>query len=148
MYKHILLPTDGSRLAGKAVKQGIALAKSLKAKVTVVNVTPEFQMVIDEGFVIPNAMMLKKRFIEETTRHAGKIVAAVKAAAHSAGVKCEAVTVASERPYEAIIHQARKSKCDLIMMASHGRKGLQSILLGSETSKILTHSKIPVLVVR
>jgi nucleotide-binding universal stress UspA family protein len=148
MYKHILLPTDGSKLAAKAVKQGIALAKSIKAKVTVINVTPEFQMVIDEGFVMPNVMTLQKRFDEETGRHAKKLVDAVVANAKSAGVKCNAVVASSARPYEAILKQAGKAKCDLIMMASHGRKGLQSILLGSETAKVLTHTKIPVLVVR
>lgn len=148
MYKHILLPTDGSKLAGKAVKQGIMLAKGIKAKVTTLNVTPEFQMVVDEGFVLPNAYALKKRFDEETTRHAKKIVDAVKASARSAGVRCDAVTVSSSRPYEAIMRQAKKAKCDLIVMASHGRRGLKGLLLGSETSKVLTHSKIPVLVVR
>src|SRR5471032_1886643 len=120
MYKHILLPTDGSKLAAKAVKQGIALAKSIRAKITVMNVTPEFQMVIDEGFVIPNAMTLKKRFDAETMRHAEKLVDAVAASARSAGVKCTAVTTSSSRPYEAILKQAKKAKCDLIMMASHG----------------------------
>lgn len=148
MYKHILLPTDGSKLAAKAVKQGIMLAKALKAKTTVINVTPEFQMVIDEGFVLPNAGALQKRFEFESAKQAKKIVGAVKTAARAAGVRCDAVVVSSSRPYEAIIKQAKKARCDLIMMASHGRKGLQSLLLGSETAKVLTHSKIPVLVVR
>jgi nucleotide-binding universal stress UspA family protein len=148
MYEHILLPTDGSKLAGKAVKQGIALAKSIKAKVTVLNVAPEFQMVIDEGFVIPNAMDIKKRYDDETAKQAKRIADAVKAMAHSAGVKCDAVIVTGGRPYDVIIRQAKKARCDLIMMSSHGRKGLQSLLLGSETVKVLTHSKIPVLVVR
>jgi nucleotide-binding universal stress UspA family protein len=148
MYKHILLPTDGSKLADKAVKQGISLAKSIGARVTVMNVTPEYQMVMDEGFVLPNAMMLRKRFEDETARRAKKIVDAAKSDAQSAGLACDTVTTSSGRPYEAIIKQAKKAKCDLIMMASHGRKGLSSILLGSETAKVLTHSTIPVLVVR
>ena len=148
MYKHILLPTDGSKLASKAIKQGIRLAKSIRARVTVINVVPEYQMMMDEGFVLPNAAMLKKRFEEETAKHSKKILDEVKAEAKAAGVKCGSVTVSSGLPYEAIIRQAKKSKCDLIMMASHGRKGLASILLGSETAKVLTHSTIPVLVVR
>ncbi len=148
MYKHILLPTDGSKLADKAVKQGIALAKSIGARVTILNATPEYQMVMDEGFVLPNAMMLRKRFEDETARRSKKMLDAVKADAQAAGVTCETVTTSSGRPYEAIIKQAKKAKCDLIMMASHGRKGLSSILLGSETAKVLTHSTIPVLVVR
>ena len=148
MYKHILLPTDGSKLAAKAVKQGIMLAKALKAKATVINVTPEFQMVIDEGFVLPNAGALQKRFEVESAKLAKKIVDAVKTAAGAAGVRCDTVVVSSSRPYEAIMRQAKKSKCDVIVMGSHGRRGLKGILLGSETAKVLAHSKIPVLVVR
>ena len=148
MYTHVLLPTDGSKLADKAVKQGIALAKSIGARVTVMIATPEFQVVMDEGFVLPNAMMLRKRFEDETMRRATKVLDSVKAGAQAAGVKCDTVVTSSGRPYEAIIKQAKKSKCDLIMMASHGRKGLSGILLGSETTKVLTHSTIPVLVVR
>ncbi len=148
MYKHILLPTDGSKLAGKAVRQGIQFANSIGAKVTVINVVPEYQMMMDEGFVMPNAAMLKKRFDEETAKHSKKILDEVKAEAKAAGVRCDSVSVSSGLPYEAIIKQAKKAKCDLIMMASHGRKGLSSILLGSETAKVLTHSTIPVLVVR
>jgi len=148
MYKHILLPTDGSKLAAIAVKQGIRLAKSIRAKVTVINVVPEYQMMMDEGFVLPNAAMLKKRFDEATAARSKKILDDVKTAAKSAGVKCSGVTPISGMPYEAIVKQAKKARCDLIMMASHGRKGLASILLGSETAKVLTHSTIPVLVVR
>ena len=148
MYKHILLPTDGSPLSEKAVKQCIKLAKSIGAKVTAINVTPEFQMIMDEGFVMPNPAMIKKRFDEETSKRSKNILADVKASASAAGVDCDSVSVASSVPYEMIIKHAKKSKCDLIMMASHGRKGLSSILLGSETAKVLTHSTIPVLVVR
>ena len=148
MYKHILLTTDGSRLAAKGVKQGLALARAIGAKVTVLNVSPEFQMVIDEGFVLPNSAALKKRFDEQTVKQAKKIVDTVAADARAAGVKCETAVVPSARPYEAILLHAKKAKCDLIVMSSHGRTGLASLLLGSETSKVLTHSKIPVLVVR
>ena len=148
MYKHILLPTDGSPLSEKAVKQCIKLAKSIGAKVTAINVTPEFQMIMDEGFVMPNTAQIKKHFEEEIEQRSKKLLAAVKASAGAVGVDCESVSVSSGVPYEAIIKQAKKAKCDLIMMASHGRKGLSSILLGSETAKVLTHSTIPVLVYR
>ncbi len=148
MYKHILLPTDGSTLSEKAVKQCIRLAKSIKAKVTVIHVTPEFQMLMDEGFAMANVAVIKKRFDEETTKRSKKILDETKAGADAAGVECGCVTVAGGEPYDAIVKQAKKSKCDLIMMASHGRKGLASILLGSETAKVLMHSVIPVLVVR
>ena len=148
MYKHILLPTDGSKLADKAVKQGVALAKSIGAKVTVINVTPEYQMAMDEGFVLPNSNMLRKRFDDEMAARSKGVLAAAQSKAQAAGVSSNGVVASSGRPYEAIIRHARKARCDLIMMASHGRKGLSSILLGSETAKVLTHSTIPVLVVR
>jgi len=148
MYKHILLPTDGSKLATKAVKQGLRLARTIKARVTVVNVVPEYRMVADEGFILPNAAQIKKRFEEVTTKRSQKLLDAVKTDAKAARVRCRAVSVTSAVPYDAIIKQAKKNKCDLIMMASHGRKGIASILLGSETAKVLTHSTIPVLVVR
>jgi nucleotide-binding universal stress UspA family protein len=105
-------------------------------------------MVIDEGFVMPTVMSLRKRFEEETAARSRKLLDEVTADALVAGVACYGVTVVSSVPYDAIIRQAKKGKCDLIMMASHGRKGLSSILLGSETAKVLTHSTIPVLVVR
>ena len=148
MYKHILLPTDGSSLSEKAVKQCIRLAKTIDAKITTLNVIPEFQMITDEGFVMPNAALVKKRFEDETGKRSKKLLADVKANANAAGVECDCITLTSGVPYDAIIKQAKKAKCDLIMMASHGRKGLSSILLGSETAKVLTHSTIPVLVVR
>jgi nucleotide-binding universal stress UspA family protein len=148
MYKHILLPTDGSPLSEKAVKQCIKLAKSIGAKITAINVTPEYQLMMDEGYVMPDAPLIRKRFEEETGKRSKKLLAEVKASASAAGVDCDSVSVTSGVPYEAIIKQAKKAKCDLIMMASHGRKGLSSILLGSETAKVLTHSAIPVLVVR
>ena len=148
MYKHILLPTDGSKLATKAVRQGIALAKSTGAKTTVLNVMPEFQMIVDEGYVLPNVTALQKRFDEQTAKQAKKIVDTVVSEARSAGVKCAMAVDKGDHPYEAILRHAKKAKCDLIVMGSHGRTGLASILLGSETSKVLTHSKIPVLVVR
>lgn len=148
MYKHILLPTDGSKPAAKAARHGVALAKSLKAKVTVLNVTPEFQMMIDEGFVLADAGAIQKRFDEQTARQAQKVVDGVAAEARAAGIQCETLVDRNARPYEAILQHAKKVKCDLIIMGSHGRTALAGLLLGSETSKVLTHSKIPVLVVR
>ena len=148
MYKHILLPTDGSKLSAKATKQGVQLAKSIGAKVTAIHVAPEYRAMMDEGFVVPTIAAFKKRFEEESAKHSNMLLEGVKSSAQTAGVACDCVSVISNLPYDAIIKQARKAKCDLIMMASHGRKGLSSILLGSETAKVLTHSTIPVLVVR
>jgi nucleotide-binding universal stress UspA family protein len=148
MYKHILLPTDGSKLSGKAVKQALQLAKFLGAKVTAVHVVPEYREVMDDGFVAPTILAYKKRFEEENQKRAKTLLEGVKSGAQAAGVDCECAAVVSDVPYDAIIKQAKKAKCDLIMMASHGRKGLSGLLLGSETSKVLTHSTVPVLVVR
>ena len=148
MYKNILLPTDGSKLSAKAVKHGILLAKSLRAKVTALHVMPEYQMVMDETFVAPSVVNFQKQFDAESKKRAAKILDRAKAEAVAAKVACGSVALTSRAPYDAIIRQAKKSRCDLIVMASHGRKGLSSLLLGSETAKVLTHSKVPVLVVR
>lgn len=148
MFKHILLPTDGSKLSDRAVEQGIAFAKSINAKVTAVHVVPEFQMVADEGFVAPMSAQFKERFEKESRAHAQKVLDKVEKMAKAAGVDFSGVIVSSDFPHQQIIHAAQKRKCDLIMMASHGRRGLSGLLLGSETAKVLTHSKIPVLVVR
>ena len=98
--------------------------------------------------MLPAFATLKKRFEEMNVQRSNAVLKQVKAAAEAAGVACQSVAVTNNLPYDAIIQQAKKHKCDLIMMASHGRKGLSSVLLGSETAKVLTHSKIPVLVVR
>ena len=109
MYKHILLPSDGSKLAGKAVKQGIMLAKSIAARVTFINVTPEYQMAMDEGFVMPASMTLKKRYEEEMTRRSKTILTAAQSDAQAAGVSCDGVAASSGRPYEEIIKHASRS---------------------------------------
>ena len=103
---------------------------------------------MDEGFALPAFNTLKKRFDEQNAKRSSALLDDVKTSADKAGVPCDCVAVVNDSPYDAIIKQARKRKCDLIMMASHGRRGLSSLLLGSETSKVLTHSNIPVLVVR
>jgi nucleotide-binding universal stress UspA family protein len=149
MFKHILLPTDGSKLADRAVTRGIGLAKSLGAKVTLLSVVPEFRMVADESFAVPLSAQFKERYEKEAKARAEKMLAAVQKRVTRAGVaKADTVVVASDLPYQQIIAVARKRKCDLVVMASHGRRGLTGLLLGSETVKVLTHSKIPVLVVR
>lgn len=148
MFKHILLPTDGSKLSDRAVQRGVEFAKEIKARITAIHVVPEFRMVVEEGFVSPMSAELKQRFEKESQVHARKMLAKVEKLAGEAGVPCESVAMVSDFPYQQIIETAKKKKCDLIMMASHGRRGLSSLLLGSETAKVLTHSKIPVLVVR
>lgn len=148
MFKHILLPTDGSKLSDRAVQRGIELAKQLGARVTALHVIPEFRMMADESFVLPTTADLKRRYDKEAKARADKMLAKIAERAKEAGVKSDGVSVIGDLPHEQIIDVAKKKKCDLIMMASHGRRGISGLLLGSETAKVLTHSKIPVLVVR
>lgn len=146
-FKHILLPTDGSPLSDKGVSLGIAFAKRIKARVTTIHVVPEFRALADET-LLPTGFAIRQRFLQEASARGQRIVDKVAKKAKAAGVRCKCIVAPSGLPYERIIKTARKDKCDLIFMASHGRRGLSSVLLGSETAKVLTHSKIPVLVVR
>ena len=150
MFKNILVPTDGSKLSDKAVAHAVALAKSAGAKLTALTVTPVFHMRPISGFSPPDSMLapVRESFEKEASAKSRKILDTACATASAAGVACAGVQVRSESPFDAIIKQATKSKCDLILMASHGRRGLDAVLLGSETQKVLTHTKIPVLVVR
>ncbi len=145
LYRNILLPTDGSDLAAKAVEHGIAFAKEIGAKLTAVTVTEPFVLFS----VAPRQLEYTRA---EYKRHAEawaeKALAGVAAAAKLAGVACETLHVEREHVYEAIIDTAGSKDCDLILMASHGRRGVAAVVLGSETVKVLTHSKIPVLVYR
>ncbi len=150
MFKHILLPTDGSKLSDKAVKQAIKVAKGLGAKITAMHVTPDAEAFVSERYsVLPVlAAPVKDKYKKEAAALSKEILDKVGAAAAAAGVEFAQVAVTNDSPYDAIIKQATKSGCDLVMMASHGRRGLPGILLGSETQKVLTHSKIPGLVCR
>ncbi len=146
MYKHILIPTDGSDLSKKAIKQGTAFAKSIGAKVTAITVTPNFHMI----FAVEPPMVTdtKGEYERHSKERAKKILGAAKKAAAAAHIRFEGMHAVDDQPYKAIISTARRKGCDLIFMASHGWKGLSALLLGSETNKVLTHSKIPVLVCR
>jgi nucleotide-binding universal stress UspA family protein len=145
MYKNILVPTDGSELAGNAVKRGINFAKEIGAKITVLTVTAPFHVFGLDPLVVEDIPVLYKKQIQE---HTAKMLGAVANTAKAAGIACETVQVEHDHPYQAIIDTARSKGCDLIVMASHGRRGISAIVLGSETLKVLTHSKIPVLVHR
>lgn len=148
MFKHILLPTDGSKLSDRAVQKGIELAVAVGARVTAMHAIPEFRMMADESFVLPTSVDIKKRYEKEAKARAEKLLAKITERAKEAGLKADSVCMMGDVPYEAIIEACKKSKCDVIVMASHGRRGVSGLLLGSETSKVLTHSKVPVLVVR
>ena len=148
MYKHILVPTDGSKLSAKAVRTAASLAKALGAKMTGVYVTAPY-VAPSYGEVVAYAPPLTERtYKEATAKEAKKVLAAVEIEAQAEGVPYSTVTIANEHPWKAIVRVAQARKCDAIVMASHGRRGLSGLLLGSETNKVLTHSKIPVIVCR
>ncbi|OGA05488.1 MAG: hypothetical protein A3I00_03465 [Betaproteobacteria bacterium RIFCSPLOWO2_02_FULL_64_12] len=148
MFKHILIPTDGSAVANKAVKAGIQLAKALGAKVTgYYAVEPMRPHVYGEGHMITNSQMVKAW--EERAREYGERQLEILAkSAKAAGVPFNALVTVAETPYEGIIEATKQQKCDAIFMASHGRSGLQGLIMGSVTHKVLAHSTLPVLVYR
>jgi nucleotide-binding universal stress UspA family protein len=145
LFKNILVPTDGSDLAAQAVEQGVLFAKEIGAKITAVTVTEPFQLISVAPSQLEYTPLEYKKHAEA---HAEKVLGIVSAAAKSAGVACDTLHVEHELVYQAIIEAATARECDLIVMASHGRRGVSAVVLGSETVKVLTHSKIPVLVYR
>ena len=145
MYRHILLPTDGSELSATAVRDGVRFAKEIGARVTALHVTPPFHPTELTPSVFTAHLEEHEARAKASARRALDDVTAV---AGAAGVACTTLHRESLSPYEAIIAVAGEAGCDLIFMASHGRRGVAALLLGSETSKVLTHSKIPVLVTR
>jgi nucleotide-binding universal stress UspA family protein len=145
MFKHILLPTDGSDLSERAVLAGISFAKEIGARVVGLTVTPEFHT-----FTYKTEMLeeTEEEFNVSAQRQATKNLAVISNAAATAGVPCDVAQVTSDEPWAAILQASKERACDLIIMASHGRRGLKGLILGSETQKVLVHSGIPVLVYR
>ena len=144
MFKHILVPTDGSDITAKAISTALSLAKSVGAQLHTISAKEPFPYsAISEMQPTP-----PQEFFDAQERIASQRVASVVALCEAAGVACQAHTVEALHPWEAIIDHARRMECDLIVMASHGRRGVSALLLGSETQKVLTHTKVPVLVVR
>ena len=144
----ILLPTDGSNSTRIAIKQALAFAKALDAAVIGLHIEPEFHMPRDDGDLMPPSKMLKNRVDDEHKARAQQILDALQKEAKSTGVECECIVRINDIVYEEIISTAEKKGCDLIVMASHGHAGPTAVLLGSETAKVLTHTKLPVLVLR
>ena len=147
MFKHILIPTDGSPVAEKAIKAGVSLAAEMGATVTgYYAIEPAPTHIYGEGYLADAKLVaeLEKRSREVAQRAVDKVAAEAKAA----GVKCETVVGKAVLPYKGIIEAAEKNRCDAIVMASHGHRGLTGLLLGSVTQNVLTHSKTPVLVFR
>jgi nucleotide-binding universal stress UspA family protein len=144
MFKRILIPTDGSEITAKAVDAAVQLAQSVGARLYTISVKEPFPYsAISEMQPTP-----PQEFFDAQERIASKRIQTVRDTCAAAGVACEAHTIEALHPWEAIIEHAQRMECDLLVMASHGRRGVTALLLGSETQKVLTHSKIPVLVVR
>jgi nucleotide-binding universal stress UspA family protein len=145
MFKNILIPIDGCDHSEKAVRAGVHFAKSIGARITAFHVTPKFH-----ALAYPVELFEKTR--EESDRQnsarAKSLLNFARRTAGAAGVPCDLATASSDDPYEEIIKAAEGAGCDLILMASHGRRGIEGILLGSQTHKVLTHTHIPVLVYR
>jgi nucleotide-binding universal stress UspA family protein len=142
MYERILLATDGSALSAPAVRAAVGLAKSLRAQLTAIYVVAPY------AGKATGAISLLKGYRRELQKEARRALEEFHAEARARGVAAQGSSVVGREPWQAILAAANKQKCDLIVMASHGRGGLAGVLLGSETAKVLTHSKIPVLVCR
>jgi nucleotide-binding universal stress UspA family protein len=147
MFTNILIPTDGSEFSEKVVKDGVAAARAMGARITALHAYPRYRM-SPYGEFGPGDDVVEKQVTENAIRDGNLYLDRVEAAAKAAGVKVERVIVKHDHPWEAIVETAREKGCDLIMMAAHGRRGLSALVLGSETNKVLAHSKIPVLVYR
>jgi nucleotide-binding universal stress UspA family protein len=147
MYEKILVATDGSTLSKKAVASALSLAQLTGAELVALKVIPRYPQSYFEGGVALAASEIG-RIEKQWAEHGQAIVDAVAKSAMAKGVKVKAITVKSDLISEAIIAAAKKNKCDLIVMSSHGRRGIKRLLLGSETQQVLTHSHIPVLVLR
>jgi len=148
MYKHILVATDGSRLSDKAVAAAVGLARLCGARLTALHATDPYPMSMFSEYAALSDASSPKTWKEAQRTRAGRVLDKARARAEKAGVDFAATSVEALDPYDAILATAKKKRCDLIVMSSHGRRGLEGLLLGSETHKVLTHGKLPVLVCR
>jgi len=147
MYKNILVATDGSKLSDKALTHAIGLAQAVGAKLTVFYAAPDYPLPAYADGVVYEPVS-RKEYAKLAAADAEKILDAAKGKAATAGIDASTAYTIAAAPWEAILAGAKKQKCDAIVMASHGRRGVSALLLGSETQKVLTHSKLPVIVVR
>lgn len=145
MFKHILIPTDGSELSHIAIRNGVKFAKEINARITGLTVTTPYHYVAVEALQVTDTL---EQYKIDMKALAERNLSVIGQAAELAGVTCDLVHRSSEHPYEEIVNTAQERDCDVIFQASHGRRGVRALIVGSETNKVLTHSKIPVLVYR
>lgn len=147
MFKNILVPTDGSALSRKAAQQAARIAKALGAKLTAFHVAPAYRYNVYTDY-IPTDFESPRAYAARVKSVAGRHLASITRIAEKAGVRCDAYYTTSDFPADAILKAAKKYGCDAIAMATHGRSGVTKLLLGSETTKVLAHCKLPVLVLK
>ncbi|MGE0799028.1 MAG: universal stress protein [Lautropia sp.] len=148
MYQHILIATDGSALAEKAVETGTRLAASLNARLTVAHVGAPYAPPLYAGDFVPSSYLSAEEHEARVRAAAEEILARAAAQAEKVKVPCRTDFAVADHPYAGVLEIANRNQCDLIVMASHGRSGWSAVLLGSETQRMLSHSRIDVLVVR
>ena len=149
MFRHLLLPTDGSTLATKGVKSGVRLAKALGARLTGVYVIePYLPVLVPEGAVLAASAYDPREYEKAAAAQAAKALARLEREARGAKMRCATQSITAAQPWQGILKVARAKSCDAIVIASHGRGGLGGLILGSQTARVLAHSKIPVLVIR
>lgn len=148
MFQHILVPIDGSPLSDMAVKKAISIAKNAKAQLTFFFAEPDHTASLLNGDAALLRTIDPVPLVSRINAHINCVLGKAQAVAKAEGFTAKVLSAVSDEPYEAIIETAEKSGCDLILMASHGHRGVKGLLLGSQTQKVLTHSKIPVLVYR
>ncbi|MBI1770782.1 MAG: universal stress protein [Burkholderiales bacterium] len=145
MFKHILIPTDGSDASQDAIRKCVLFAKEIGASITGLHVIPEFHVVTYHTEMLEDT---RAQFEKDCILHAQHFLNEVNDIAKEYGVSCETLYLTGDHPFDVIVQQAQQKNCDLIAMASHGKRGLKGFLIGSETQKVITHSKVPVLVFR
>lgn len=146
MFKHILMPTDGSEHSERAIERGIELAKLCGAKVTGIHVMQDYRMLMTEDSIVPSGV--DERMEAQAREQAARFLAVVQRTADAAGVPCDTLIAKGQHPYDAIVDVANERGCDLIVMTSRHRKGLASLIMGSEASRVLHRASIPVLTFR
>ena len=146
MFKHILIPTDGSDLSNAAVVRGVQFAKEVGARITGLTVSPPYRYL--PSYSSMQFSQSEERYAEDVRHNTQRNLQTIQDQAEALGVPCNLVTHESDHPHEEIVKTAEECGCDVIFMASHGRRGIRAMVMGSETNKVLTHTKIPVLVFR
>jgi nucleotide-binding universal stress UspA family protein len=148
LFRHILFPSDGSDISERAARSAVTLARSLGARLTALHVIPPYLPPVPHLMGAYTYAMTEEEYERAVKAEAEQILGTVSELAREANVPCDTVSIVSSAPWDAIIRTAGERACDAIVMASHGRKGLSGLILGSETTKVLTHCAIPVLVTR